>query len=217
MDHVDLYCERTDSAIWAEPLNALTNLAFLLVALLLARDARTQNQLGLGVGLLIIWLVAFGLGSFLFHTFANTITRWLDVLPIALFIVTYLCLYAYSVANQNVAVTAALAGTFMVAAYFSRQFPHFLNGSLIYAPTVVLLVAVSGFHWLNGKRDLVLLMAAIGVFTLALVFRTIDTIVCPWWPVGTHFLWHLCTALTLLLATKALIVNLPRRNMIPGR
>jgi hypothetical protein len=29
---VDLYCERTDPSFWAEPINALSNLSFLLAA-----------------------------------------------------------------------------------------------------------------------------------------------------------------------------------------
>jgi hypothetical protein len=31
---VDIYCERTDPSFWAEPVNALTNIAFLLAAAL---------------------------------------------------------------------------------------------------------------------------------------------------------------------------------------
>ncbi len=38
-------------------------------------------------------MIAFGVGSTLFHAFANTMTRWVDVLPIAAFIATYLWLY----------------------------------------------------------------------------------------------------------------------------
>ena len=29
---IDLYCERTDASLWAEPANALTNTAFLVAA-----------------------------------------------------------------------------------------------------------------------------------------------------------------------------------------
>jgi hypothetical protein len=79
-------------------------------------------------------------------------------------------------------------------------------------PTAVLLAAVSWFHFANGKRDLVLLLAAVTAFATALFFRTIDNAVCPWWPPGTHFLWHLRTAAALLLANKALIVTLPSRH-----
>ena len=30
---IDIYCERIDTAFWAEPVNAVTNLAFILAAL----------------------------------------------------------------------------------------------------------------------------------------------------------------------------------------
>jgi Ceramidase len=209
MHHVDLYCERASPALWAEPLNALTNLAFFLAAWWLWREATRHDQIIRGIKLLLFWLAAFGTGSVLFHTFANTLTRWLDVLPIALFVLTYLCLYTYRVAGLGLAVTAALAVLFIIAAYIGRQFPHILNGSLIYAPTVVLLLTVSPFHWAKGKHEPLLLLAATAVFIAALIFRTIDNAVCPIFPVGTHFLWHLSTALALLLATKALIVTLP--------
>ena len=38
-ESIDLYCERTGPGLWAEPFNALTNLAFLAVAAILWRRA----------------------------------------------------------------------------------------------------------------------------------------------------------------------------------
>ena len=32
LEPIDLYCERTDGSFWAEPLNLLSNVGFLLVA-----------------------------------------------------------------------------------------------------------------------------------------------------------------------------------------
>lgn len=37
---VDLYCERTEPELWAEPANALTNLAFVAAGLWGVREAR---------------------------------------------------------------------------------------------------------------------------------------------------------------------------------
>ena len=36
---VDIYCERTDFAFWSEPLNAVSNAAFVIAALLVWREA----------------------------------------------------------------------------------------------------------------------------------------------------------------------------------
>ena len=38
-DPLDVYCERTDPSLWSEPLNVVTNLAFLAAAALLWRQA----------------------------------------------------------------------------------------------------------------------------------------------------------------------------------
>ncbi len=36
-EQIDGYCERTDFTYWSEPLNAVTNVAFIIAALLLWR------------------------------------------------------------------------------------------------------------------------------------------------------------------------------------
>ena len=35
--YIDIYCERIEPGLWAEPLNAITNLAFIIAAFLLIR------------------------------------------------------------------------------------------------------------------------------------------------------------------------------------
>ena len=74
--YIDIYCERTAPGLWAEPLNALTNLAFVVSALLLGRillageaGARRDPVSWMFVGLVLV----IGIGSGLFHTFAR---RW---------------------------------------------------------------------------------------------------------------------------------------------
>ena len=94
-DTLDLYCERTAPGLWNEPLNALTNLAFLLAGLLLVvalRRAGPAVRRDPAILALVALLFLIGLGSGLFHTFA---TRWAvlaDVIPIALFILLYMYL-----------------------------------------------------------------------------------------------------------------------------
>ncbi|TIT22446.1 MAG: hypothetical protein E5W78_23295, partial [Mesorhizobium sp.] len=85
---VDLYCERTGPEFWAEPANALTNLAFLAAGLWGVREVRRRGT-GIFAEALAWWVVAIGIGSALFHTFANHGTVWADVLPIAGFTLAY--------------------------------------------------------------------------------------------------------------------------------
>ena len=67
---------------------------------------------------------------------------------------------------------------------------------------------VLGIYETVGQKNLPSAKFNCGVFIAALIFRTIDDAICQAFPVGTHFLRHLSTAVALLLATKALIVNL---------
>ena len=42
---------------------------------------------------------------------------------------------------------------------------------------------------------------------IAVVLRSIDQAICGVLPIGTHFLWHLLTALVCYVATRALLLN----------
>lgn len=68
---IDAYCERVGFGFWAEPINALTNIAFLASGFVIWRKAQGRG-LPLAEAMAIV-LFAIGIGSFLFHTFA---TRW---------------------------------------------------------------------------------------------------------------------------------------------
>lgn len=43
------------------------------------------------------------------------------------------------------------------------------------------------------------------VFALGLVFHRTDTALCGPIPIGTHFLWHLCSGVTPFLITRELL------------
>ena len=83
---VDGYCERVHPGFWAEPVNAATNLAFVVAAAVMWR--RTA---GLPLGrALSAMLAAIGVGSSLFHTVATLWASLADTAPIAGFILLYL-------------------------------------------------------------------------------------------------------------------------------
>src|ERR1700730_4556021 len=87
---INLYCERTSSSFWAEPVNALTNIAFLVAAaaaFVLWRRSEGRDPLAAG---LIAVTALIGIGSFAFHTLATRGAVLLDVIPIAIFVYGYL-------------------------------------------------------------------------------------------------------------------------------
>jgi hypothetical protein len=204
---IDLYCERTDPSLLAEPLNAVTNLAFLIAAWCAWRLGRRLNVLSAGVRLLVVLLVSIGIGSALYHTFATNWARLLDVFPILLFQFCFLWIYARRIAGLNYRLTLGAAAAVSAAGYVLEPFRAVLNGSLMYAPAFILLASLGLYHFRRKKQGRLLLLAATGVFAVALVFRTVDQAICPSLPVGTHFVWHLLTGVVLYLSMRALLLN----------
>lgn len=199
---IDGYCERVDPSFWSEPVNALTNLSFLLAAAYALRTVRRGQSLDPGIGLLLALVLAIGIGSFLFHTMA---TRWAalaDVLPITLFILSYLILtlrrgfgLAWSWAG-GIGI-AFLPLSSLVAGGAAAVTGGLLGGSSGYLPALGALV-VCGVLLRSRKPSAGrgLLLAA-GLFLVSLTLRTLDQPLCPYVPLGTHFLWHMLNGVLL--------------------
>lgn len=207
--HVDLYCERTDASLWAEPVNALTNLAFVAAGLLGLRAARA-NDAGLWAEVLCWWVVAIGVGSLLFHTFANRLTMWLDVLPIAGFTLIYsLFVLRRYLGYSWPAVTGFFLAFYAVAAVLTALVPDWLrvatHGSTGYLPAFLALFVFGIWTRAAGHPAGGWIVAGALVFVVSVTFRALDGHVCAHFALGTHFMWHLLNAvmLGLLLAAAA--------------
>ncbi|WP_370458555.1 ceramidase domain-containing protein [Aliiroseovarius sp. PrR006] len=84
-----MYCKRVSAAFWAEPLNAVSNLAFILAALWGWIEAKRRDRLDPMTMALILLAGMIGIGSFLFHTFANAWSSLADVIPIWTFVLLF--------------------------------------------------------------------------------------------------------------------------------
>lgn len=211
-ESIDMYCERTDPGLWSEPLNALTNLAFLLAAALLWRQA--GRGAGRDTRVLILLIGAVGLGSMAFHTLA---TRWaalLDIGFIAVFVLFFHQRFqvralgrSNGAANLGVAVFVVLAGLFVLAI---KQLPTLSqNDSESYlAPFLLLLVCArqAAPRWPEAARWL---NRAAGLFVASLLCRAIDQPLCAVWPAGTHLGWHLINAAMLYCCLRGLLATRP--------
>lgn len=191
---VDGYCERLGPGYWAEPLNAVTNAAFVLMAVLMwGRSA------GYGGGLARAMcgvLMLIGVGSYLFHTYANRLTGVLDVAPILGFIL----LYVFAASRDMLGLKGWQAGMCVLAfvPYAAATVPLWglvpgLGSSAGYAPVPVLILL---YAWLMRRQPATArgLAEGAGVLVVSLAFRTLDQPICTAVPVGTHFLWHLLNA-----------------------
>jgi hypothetical protein len=205
---IDLYCERLGPEFWAEPINALTNLSFIVAGVALWKLAKQRRLLGTETWVVIVLMVSIGIGSFLFHTFATPWARILDVLPILAFQMTFLWLYGRHVINLKAGYLVGLLILFIILALLTRQHQNILNGSLIYAPSLLFLTILGIYHYLHAKNGKVLLVLATIIYLVSLTFRTIDLITCEHTPFGTHFMWHLLNGLMVYLVGRSLLVNL---------
>jgi Ceramidase len=214
-DYIDLYCERTAFGLFSEPLNALSNISFLIAAYAIWQLAKKyQKKIPISLIVLIVLTISIGIGSGLFHTFATELTSILDVIPILLFQLWFLYLYSQKVMRMKYLYSGVLIISFFFASDFSKQFTTLFNGSLSYAPAFLVLTGLGIYHYHQHKREPLVLLGASGIFLLALLFRTFDQIACPYLSIGTHFLWHICHGILLYFSARALILNWFARTAI---
>ena len=205
------YWERSGPGLFEEPINASTNVVFLVAAWTAWLLARRKRRLSPGIWILIGLAASIGIGSGLWHTFATPWAEAFDRIPILMFQLVFLWLYFRGVIRFGRPFTVAFIAGFIVAGYLATLLPPILNRSLIYAPAFLVLVALGVYHYQQRKQERFILIASAGVCFFALVFRTIDLAVGPYFPVGTHFLWHILNGLNIYLAMRCLILNLPDR------
>lgn len=208
---LDKYCERIDGSFWSEPFNFLSNIAFLIVALrlyFLAANSPIARKRQLR------WLAAIafavGIGSGLFHSIPNLLTQIADVAPICIFVAISVLVYFKQLFDEHALdkkalylVIASLILFPLVAKALGLSI-YLANGEayLGIAPGVMILA----FFEKKSVRRNRLLLAAIG-FVIAYSARSLDPILCESFPLGTHFIWHLMTAMVAYLMASLQILG----------
>jgi hypothetical protein len=229
---IDLYCERTGPGLWNEPANTLSNLAFVIAALLAWR-ARARRQTGdIWEAGIILLAGLIGLGSFLFHIFATRWAELADIIPIWSFVACYVVLTIYRNthhdAMKTLRITVIAASLTLIIVWLTanpgiindaaRSAPAAsgaraslpLNGSLQYAPAWAALIVFTLLARLRKHPAARYLTAAMLVFSASLIFRTIDLAVCEaTHGLGTHFLWHLLNGLMIGLLLWVMVHRMP--------
>ena len=206
-DYIDLYCERVSPGLWAEPLNAVTNVAFLAAGLLLvialryAEPAVRRDPPILG---LVLLLFAVGIGSGLFHTFAVFWAMLADVFPVALFILLYMYLALRRLIGLPLA--RCLIGLAVVLALVVVMPSVFGFGISTYGFALAAMLGVGGYlHYGRRHGAGAPILATAGLFAFSLALRTADLPLCTVLPTGTHFLWHLMNAVVLYSLTRTMM------------
>lgn len=206
--YVDGYCERVTPGLFDEPLNAVTNLAFLLAAFLVWHLIRGKNPPAISITLTVI-LGLVGVGSGLFHTFATVWGAIADVFFIAVFV----AIYIYG-ANKYFLNLKTVFSVLLTVVVFFLLFPlgrviEFLfpviGGSSTYA-SIAAIIYIYGFGLLKSHKDVgtKLLIGAV-ILSISIGFRIVDLPYCENNPIGTHWIWHILNSL--MLGWMILIIN----------
>lgn len=205
---LDIYCERLGPDFWAEPINAISNLSFIIAAVFAYRLGQRLQTRTLGFYWLVTTLFTIGVGSFLFHTFANRWSMYADILPINLFQMGFIALYGAAI-GRRIGTSSILGGVVLLIGFIAltkslAQFPEdTLNGSIRYSSALITLLVLGIYHAITFSEERYTLILATVYFTFSLVFRSLDIALCDNIPLGTHFLWHLLNGYMLYLVIKA--------------
>lgn len=208
-EQIDGYCERLAPGLWAEPVNLVTNVAFVLVAIWAYRRAGHT----VGARVLAVILGVIGVGSALFHSFATPWAALADTAPIVGFVLVYIYL-----ANREFwglprlwAIVATLGFFPYAAVVIALLSPlGWLADSVAYAPVPILIAAYGIALRARAPATARGLLIGAALLVLSLTARTVDMPLCASLPLGTHFLWHLLNAVML-----GHMIELYRRHMRP--
>ena len=203
---VDIYCERLDASFWAEPINAISNLSFIVAGLFLWRLRSPRSAL------MTILMILISLGSFSFHTYANRLTGLLDVLAIALYLVAFSYLIPKQWSRNSLLIQVGSLLLLIVSIVLAHLLMNHLKPALPWLPPgiylgawlALLIYALVTQH--SNKPAARFLWLAVIVFPFSLLSRQLDMLLCD--SIGpTHWLWHLLNSLTLYWSSYGLCIE----------
>lgn len=205
------YCERTGPGLWAEPLNALSNLAFLVAGVVALRRLRRTVAPGTPPSVLLVMVVllpVIGAGSFTFHTVAGW-TLVLDEAPILVFVLSYLVVAVHLFLGVPWRLAWLAAPGYVL---FATAIETVLAGlgwgdpGMRYVPVLLAVLGLATALILSGdagRQRYGWSLAGIGLlFAAAVALRQLDQPLCRYLPTGTHFAWHLLSAVVLYLVVS---------------
>ncbi|MEL6209761.1 MAG: ceramidase domain-containing protein, partial [Pseudomonadota bacterium] len=176
---IDIYCERTDASYWSEPVNAVSNAAFLIAAAVMLTRVRGQHM---PIAVALCWiLAAIGVTSYLWHTHAQAWASALDVGSIAAFIFTYV--YAANRHFWALRPPLAALATLGVIPWIALTLPvfdslPFFHISNAYWPIALLIALYAVALWRRHPETARGLALGAAILTLSLAFRSVDAAVC---------------------------------------
>ncbi|MBP9694414.1 MAG: ceramidase domain-containing protein [Alphaproteobacteria bacterium] len=210
------YCEHIELFGIAQPLNVLSNLVFLFVACLVVRpyngaswmpfvfQIKGPKQFRKLVQETFWILLLIMVGSFIWHGTEKPGTLWLDIGAIFAFLVWYLWYvlkqYPLKLLHRVFLLMIFIVIDLILTDTLDNHIP--LKSGAFVLPALVFITMPQLFAFAEKVRKIqfsgLLLLAAI-------VFRVVDLQFCEVTGIGTHWLWHVLTGLSLYYPLKSLL------------
>jgi len=209
----DIYCERTDFSLLSEPVNLISNISFFIAFYFLYKLYKNSPNQGLQTKTLVYLVLAIGIGSTLYHSFATTWAGLLDMIPIYAFFALFIYIFARQGLDLSIIHTLLLY-VFLILLFYLAPiiFSDLNSGFVMYMPLIIFFWCLT-FYLLfiehkNAPGFVLFLLVAVPSFYL----RSIDMDVCSSFSLaghtfGTHVFWHLLNGLLLYLMGRELLIK----------
>tara|TARA_B100001778_G_C18496463_1_gene587556 strand:- start:372 stop:983 length:612 start_codon:yes stop_codon:yes gene_type:complete len=184
------FCEANSWLMMMQPLNTLSNLIYLVLAIWLWNDSSARLH---RYGLLLITVC-----SSIWHATAIAWTFWLDitgiVIWISLFVMDIASARKASIISLMPYLVGGLLGSVLTGKLLEAWLPMH-SGAFI--PFVVVMIGMVFHPAIASKAKPYCAISAI-TMTGALVTREIDLPMCTIFATGSHWLWHVLSAFAVI-------------------
>lgn len=190
------YAEYHPEQIIVEPWNAMSSVFMMVPAFYWLWHYTKSAEKNWFFIFAISMVFLGGLGSTLFHAFRmSTVFLILDVLPSALLTLSLAIYFWIKILPKWWQVFLILVPVFALRVLLFNQLGGHLGINLSYAISGLLVLVPLGVVLKRTNfKGLTAMVLVLFSFAIALLFRQLDVHYFPFFPQGTHFLWHLFSA-----------------------
>lgn len=193
------YAETQIDSIIVEPWNAISSLVLLIPGLIWMFTTKEKLKENLFLCVCFGLLFLGGLGSIFFHAFrSSAVLLQMDVMPMLLLTLCISWYFWKKIINKTWLLVLVLASGLMArltlpymglfSVHTCGNISYFIGGLVLFLPAIL-------FTRSFGFRKSMYLFLSVLFFIFALSFRELDTVSISHLPMGTHFLWHIFTAI----------------------
>lgn len=201
-----IYCESGIGIFSTQPINTISNVALLIAAYFAYRFVLIKKVKDRTLKMLPFIISITGIGSMMWHGIPHPLTNFADTLPISTFVLVSLFLFLEKLLEKKALVWKIFLAFILVEIPFMFDLVPSFNGLLPYS-IVLVFGAFLVFGLIRKYKSLTPdLVIIISLFATALIFRTLDLMICPVFSVGTHFIWHIINALVFYLVVRVLVL-----------